>query len=102
MDKLILPGVGAFGEGMRRLLYKGAWIQALNQECLNNCKPLLEICLGMQLLAHEGTEFGKNRGLDFISGKVEKFHFDENEYRLPHIGWNTVKFKQGNNLYKGL
>ena len=100
VDRVILPGVGAFGEGMKRL-EKDNWANALETECKIGTKPLLGICLGMQLLASEGYEFGHCKGLNFISGKVKKLEIHKN-YRLPHIGWNTVKFNSESNLYKDL
>ena len=101
VDKLILPGVGAFGEGMKRL-EEANWVNTLENECKIGTKPLLGICLGMQLLASEGYEFGHYKGLNFISGKVEKLSLNEKQYRLPHIGWNTVKFVSESNLYNNL
>jgi imidazole glycerol-phosphate synthase subunit HisH len=84
---LILPGVGAFGEGMRRLresgLYEGIRAHA------NLGKPLLGICLGMQLLAYHGEEEGGGHGLALIPGQVRKLPVAHDQ-RLPHVGWNTV------------
>lgn len=101
VDKVILPGVGAFGEGMKKL-EESNWVNTLKNECKIGMKPLLGICLGMQLLASEGNEFGHYKGLNFISGKVEKLSLNEKKYRLPHIGWNTVKFASKSNLYNNL
>lgn len=81
VDKVILPGVGAFGEGMKRL-EEANWVNTLENECKIGTKPLLGICLGMQLLASEGYEFGHYKGLNFISGKVEKLSLNEKNYRF--------------------
>jgi len=99
-DKIILPGVGAFKEGMARL-NENDWVEALRSECVKNGKPLLGICLGMQLLAEESYEFGESKGLGFIAGNVDKIKFNDNQwYRLPHIGWNTVNVeKKESKLY---
>ena len=90
---LILPGVGAFGKGMQSLQELG-FVNAIQEEVLNK-KPLLGICLGMQMLFSTSEEFGTNFGLDLIKGNVVKLkHPDQiadKDYRLPHIGWNKLK-----------
>lgn len=101
VSKVVLPGVGAFAEGMNKLK-KGQWIEILEEECKFRDKPLLGICLGMQLLATEGNEFGYCQGLGFVDGKVDKIVFKEERCRLPHIGWNTVKFSDSSILGKNL
>lgn len=98
VDKIILPGVGAFSEGMKRL-HAGNWCDILKKECIENKKPILGICLGMQLLASESYEFGHCYGLNFIRGTVKKIEFSNQTYRLPHIGWNEVCFKENSQLY---
>ncbi|MDO8620289.1 MAG: imidazole glycerol phosphate synthase subunit HisH [bacterium] len=85
---IILPGVGAFGEGMRNLREYG--LIPLLEEVRQAGKPLLGICLGMQLLASVGEEGGEHEGLGFIPGRVRRFKVDEANVRVPHIGWNDV------------
>lgn len=96
-DALILPGVGGFAECMQ-LLYKGGWTDALNEEVLDFKKPLLGVCLGMQLLADNGTEGATNggsvKGLGFIPGKVEHLAAKGCALRLPQVGWNSIRLTQ--------
>ena len=96
---LILPGVGAFGEGMKTLNKKGL-IKVLNKEVISRKKPFLGICLGMQLLAEFGEEDGNHKGLGWIEGKARKFKIDEKEFRLPHIGWNDISPTDSSGLFK--
>ena len=87
---IILPGVGSFFEGMRKLREKGF------DKALSNVVgkiPILGICLGMQLLASNGTEGGEKEGLGFIKGKVIRLEKKSDE-RIPHIGWNEVILKK--------
>ena len=88
----ILPGVGAFGEGMANL--KSLELDQVILNFINTGKPFLGICLGLQLLFQESNEFGQFSGLGVIKGKVTKFNFyqDENKkYSVPQIGWNAIK-----------
>lgn len=95
-DKLILPGVGAFDHGVRNL-HEFGLIDVLNHEVLIKKKPILGICLGMQLLLNESEE-GKLKGLGWLEGRCVKFSFkNDNEHlKIPHMGWNVVKgYKEG-------
>ncbi|MBU1261351.1 imidazole glycerol phosphate synthase subunit HisH [bacterium] len=85
-EKIVLPGVGAFFDAVSSL--KSASIFNLLQE-LAKTKPILGICLGMQLLFSESTEGERISGLDLIKGTVRRF---EGEMKIPHIGWNTIEF----------
>lgn len=86
---LILPGVGAFGEGMKNLKERGL-ISVLKDEVLVKKKNILGICLGMQLFASKGFEYGEHEGLGFIKGSVVAFDTAQSKLRLPQIGWNNV------------
>ena len=88
-DGVILPGVGAFAHGMENLK-KYSLIDTLNLYVEKN-KPLLGICLGMQLLLEESEEFGNTKGLGFIKGKVIKIPIKQD--KLPHVSWNDIKPK---------
>lgn len=88
-DRIILPGVGAFGDGMKNLRDFGL-IPILEEEVLKKKKPFLGICLGLQLLGTTGLEYGRNQGLGWIPGLVDRLP-SENGLRIPHIGWNDVK-----------
>lgn len=89
---IILPGVGSFADGMAELHRRGI-AHILAREVLENKKPFLGICLGMQLLGSRGEEGGDTEGLGYIPGRVRRFRVDETRYRLPHIGWDTVARK---------
>lgn len=98
---LILPGVGAFSEGMKNLTERGL-IEVLREAVLVKKKPCLGICLGMQLLAEEGTEHGLFKGLGWIPGRVVRFERDEKKFPVPHIGWNDVAPLQSEGLFHGI
>jgi imidazole glycerol-phosphate synthase subunit HisH len=85
---IILPGVGSFADGMAHLA-KNNWIEAIRREVLEG-KPILGICLGMQLLATKGTEGGLCEGLNLISGEVKRLDALGCEERIPHVGWNNT------------
>jgi len=97
---IILPGVGSFGEGMKGLADRGL-IPVLREEVLIKKKPLLGICLGMQLLASEGFEHGHHQGLGFIPGSVRMIDVAASGYRLPHIGWNDVAVSGRHSIARG-
>jgi glutamine amidotransferase len=84
--KIILPGVGSFDTGMKNL-FDGGWIDKLNEMVLVQKKPVLGICLGMQLMC-QSSEEGELEGLKWIDADVKKFKFNNNELKVPHMGWN--------------
>ncbi len=86
--RIVLPGVGSFADGMVNLAERG-WIGAIREQVASG-KPLLGICLGMQLLASHGTEGGNNAGFDLISGEVVRLDTLGCSLRIPHVGWNNV------------
>ena len=98
---IILPGVGAFAEAMRNL-GAGKLAGALREQALGSHIPLLGICLGMQLLASKGYEGGETEGLDLIRGEVRKLEPFGEDRRIPHIGWNEVRFDRESPLFEGL
>ncbi len=91
VDQIVLPGVGAFSKGMKNL-HQGGWVDALAIEVKEKKKPLLGICLGMQLLSDFGIEGGETKGLGFISGSVKKLEAESASFRIPHVGWNEIHF----------
>jgi glutamine amidotransferase len=98
-DKIILPGVGAFGDAMKLIRKKNFDEALLNEK--KKGKYIFGICLGMQLLASKSFEFGEYEGLNFIKGEVLKFN-SNSEYRVPHMGWNNLKFKSDCKLFNGI
>ena len=98
---IVLPGVGAFGDGIKNL-QSGGWIEVLEAEVISKGKPFLGICLGMQLLATIGTEYGLHQGLNWIPGTVNRLQVNDDSIRVPHIGWNDVNFLKKDHLYKYL
>ena len=101
-DKIILPGVGAFGDAMIHLK-KTNMDQAI-KEASNSGKFILGICLGMQLLLSKSEEFGNHKGLDLIKGEVKKF--DKTKFdtplKVPHMGWNEIFIQKDTPLFKDL
>lgn len=97
-DRYVLPGVGAFGQGMSNLRELG-FVEGIQKFVIQEKRPLLGICLGMQLLATKGNEFGVHEGLNLIPGKVERLPGDA--VRLPHVGWNQTRICQDNSLLPG-
>lgn len=97
--KLILPGVGAFDQGIKNLHNMGLW-DILNQKASSKV-PILGICLGMQLMTQKSEE-GKREGLGWIDAKTIKFNFSDDEklLKIPHMGWNIINIKQDNGLFR--
>jgi glutamine amidotransferase len=96
-DLIILPGVGSFGAAMENL-HKFGLDNFLTKEVIENKKPFLGICLGMQLLATYGTEPCKIKGLGWIDGKVIKIEAKK-KLRIPHLGWNNVQTTENNHSF---
>ena len=99
-DRIVLPGVGAFGECATRLRASG-FIEPLEEEVHQRGKPLLGICVGMQLLAREGHEMGVHAGLDWMGGVVRRLDVDSTGLKVPHVGWNDVEPTTASPLFKG-
>lgn len=102
-SKIVLPGVGAFGDGITNLQNLGL-VDILTQEVIENKKYFLGICLGMQLVATKGTENGNFDGLNWIDGEVIKFDFSKENKNLktPHVGWNNVSYTKNDLLFDGI
>lgn len=95
---IVLPGVGSFGSAMNNIKLNIP-LDILEEEVLTKGKPFLGICVGMQVMATESSEFGKHLGLNWISGEVKKISAD---LPLPHIGWNNLKIFQNSKLLEGI
>jgi glutamine amidotransferase len=100
-QRIVLPGVGSFAEGMTRLNV-GGWPEMLRKLVLNDRRPLLGICLGMQMLATSGEEHGDTAGLDLISGRVRRLDSLGCKLRIPHVGWNDVRLTPDCPLFGGI
>ena len=98
-DRIILPGVGAFGDAMDKLKDTGL-VPLIREE--SQKKPLLGICLGMQLLFDESCEYGRHEGLGFVPGRIASLAEDLEDKRLkvPHIGWNALRIVRDDPLFK--
>lgn len=94
---LILPGVGAFNTSMQKI-NKHLPVKIINQEVIIKKKPFLGICVGLQVLATRGFEFGEHPGLNWIPGEVNKL--DSNKLPLPHIGWNDIHIVRNSPIVK--
>lgn len=96
-DKLILPGVGFFSKAVYELKLSGLW-ELLFEEVIGNKKPILGICLGMQLMANYSEE-GDKEGFGWFNAEVVHFDVqDKLKYKIPHIGWNNVKLTKKSKL----
>ncbi|MCZ7380865.1 MAG: imidazole glycerol phosphate synthase subunit HisH [Candidatus Methanoperedens sp.] len=95
-DALILPGVGAFRDAMMHF----STLERIVKDAVNEGKPLLGICLGMQMLASESEEGGLHTGIDIIPGRV--IRFPASELKVPHMGWNSIKAKKNIPLLKNI
>lgn len=96
-DALILPGVGAFEEAIQNIKKRNL-VEILNYQVLELKKPILGICVGMQLLATYSEENGKHEGLNWIKGEVKKLTLSK-EFSVPHVGWNDVIIKSKDPLF---
>lgn len=99
-DCLLLPGVGAYPDAIKNLKEKNL-ISLLNEQVLEKNKPVLGICLGMQLLFTSSAEGGYNEGLGWIPGIVEYMELDDS-FRIPHVGWNELHLKRESTMFNTL
>lgn len=101
-ERVVLPGVGAFADCMRGLTAVPGMVEALREKVLKEGAPFLGICVGMQLLATVGVEFGRHAGLGWIAGEVVKITPDDPSLKIPHMGWNELKKVQSHALLEGI
>lgn len=100
-ERLVLPGVGAFGDCMRNLTERGLE-EALREAVLKRGRPILGICLGMQAMAQRGFEGGEHAGLGWFAADVVRLQPQDPTLRVPHVGWNDVSFRGESPLFRGL
>jgi imidazole glycerol-phosphate synthase subunit HisH len=99
-DRLVLPGVGSFADGMRLLRERGL-VDELTRLVVDKHVPILGICLGMQLMATRSFEGGENNGLGWIDADVVRLDIPE-VFRVPHVGWDDITFLDGSMLFEGI
>lgn len=101
-ERIVLPGVGAFGDCMRGLSAIAGMTDALGDAVLRRQIPFLGICVGMQLLASVGREFGDHAGLSWIEGEVVRLAPSDPALKIPQIGWNELAVKRAHPLFAGI
>jgi glutamine amidotransferase len=100
-DAIILPGVGAFKDAMTELASRGI-VALLRDLVLKEDVPFLGICLGMHLMATEGSEGGVTPGLDLINGKVIRLNPKTKSIKVPHVGWNDVEYTKASAIFESI
>jgi glutamine amidotransferase len=101
VDRIVIPGVGAFKDCIDKINTSG-FREALEQEVITKAKPTLGICLGMQVMASNGTEGGEYKGLEWFDATVIRLTPTDSDKRVPNIGWNDVTYDSTVPLFKGL
>ena len=101
-DKLVLPGQGSFKSCVDALKKIEGLTDTLNEFVMNNKKPLLGICVGLQMFADIGYEETETKGLGWISGVVSKINNQNGKYKLPHIGWNQINIVKESKIFKNI
>ena len=101
-DKVVLPGQGSFKSCTDALKGINGLVETLNEFAINNKKPLLGICVGLQMFADIGYEETETKGLGWISGKVIKIDNQNGKYKLPHIGWNQIQVLKKSKIFKDI
>jgi glutamine amidotransferase len=101
-DKAVLPGQGSFKSCVDALNNISGLVDTLNEFAINNKKPLLGICVGLQMFADVGYEETETKGLSWIPGKVLKIDNQNGKYKLPHIGWNQINILKDSKIFKDI
>ena len=101
-DKLVLPGQGSFKSCVDALNAINGLTEALSEFTINDKKPLLGICVGLQMFANIGYEETETKGLGWIPGKVSKIDNKDGVFKLPHIGWNEINIVKDSKIFKNL
>ena len=99
-DKIVLPGQGSFKSCVDALKKINGLTDTLNEFAINDKKPLLGICVGLQMFADVGYEETETKGLGWISGKVSKIDSQNGKFKLPHIGWNQISILKDSKIFK--
>ena len=101
-DKVVLPGQGSFKSCIDALNKTSGLVDTLSEFATVSKKPLLGICVGLQMFADIGYEEKETKGLGWISGKVSKIDNQNGKYKLPHIGWNEINIKKDSKIFKDI
>jgi len=101
-NRIVLPGVGAFADCMGGLTRLPGMVEALREAVLVKKVPFLGICVGMQLMASVGREFGDHKGLNWINGEVVRMTPSDPALKIPHMGWNELRFVKNHILFADL
>ena len=101
-DKVVLPGQGSFKNCIDSLNKIEGLVETLNEFAIHNKKPILGICVGLQMFADIGFEETETKGLGWISGKVKKIDNKDGKYKLPHIGWNEINILKDSKIFKDI
>ena len=101
-DKVVLPGQGSFKSCVDALKSINGLVDSLNDFAMINKKPLLGICVGLQMFADVGYEETETKGLGWISGKVTKINNQNGKYKLPHIGWNQINILKESKIFRDI
>ena len=101
-DKVVLPGQGSYKSCIDALNNINGLVDTLNEFAIDSKKPLLGICVGLQMLADVGYEEIETNGLGWISGKVSKIDNQNGKYKLPHIGWNEINIMKDSKIFKDI
>ena len=101
-DKVVLPGQGSFKSCADALNNISGLIDTLNEFAINNKKPLLGICVGLQMFADIGYEETETKGLGWIHGRVTKIDNQNGKFKLPHIGWNQINIVKDSKIFKDI
>lgn len=101
-DRIVLPGVGAYADCKHGLDAIPGMVEALNRAVTEDAKPFLGICVGMQLMATRGLEYGVTEGLGWIAGEVRALEPADPALKIPHMGWNTLEVKHTHPLLNGI
>jgi glutamine amidotransferase len=101
-DRIVLPGVGAFAACMRLVKARPGVVEAIGEAVGGRGAPFLGVCVGMQLLADRGLEFGETPGLGWIAGEVRRLEPAGTAFKIPHMGWNALEAMSAHALFEGL
>ncbi len=101
-DKVVLPGQGSFKSCVDALNNINGLVDALKEFAIKNKKPLLGICVGLQMFADVGYEETETKGLGWIPGKVSKIDNQNGKFKLPHIGWNEIEIQKESKIFKDI